>query len=193
VTANVSDLIRRHRTGDTTAGPAIVRAYLPVVRSLALAGTLDPTRAAEVTGRVLGRLLSRAGEARDASRLLALAEEGARDEVRQEVKGSGGRRAYLLTLADSPAARPSGPGMRLPEVLGGHPTDRTAWMLLEAASFLPAHSQAMFLLRYLEGLGYPEIADLAGVSAREVGAAIGAARRLFERELDLYLRKLAKP
>jgi DNA-directed RNA polymerase specialized sigma24 family protein len=193
VIQNVPDIIRRHQTGDATAGPGISRAYLPVVRGLALAGTLDPARAAEVAGRALGRLLGRAGEARDAKRLLALAEEITREEVRLDLKGTGGRRAYLLTLADSAAARTAGPGIRLPEVMAGLPAEKTSWMLLEAASFLPTHSQALFLLHYLEGLGYPEIADLAGVSSREVGAAIAAARRLYERELDLYLRKISKP
>ena len=39
-----TELLRRQKAGDATAGPALARACLPAVRSLAFAGTLDAAR-----------------------------------------------------------------------------------------------------------------------------------------------------
>ncbi len=188
-----TDLLRRLQAGDASAAPALVRACLPAVRSLALAGTLDPARAGEVARRALERILARVHEARDASRLLAIVEEVTREEVRGALKGSGGRKAHLLGLPASAAEKAKGPVLSLPAVLGAEPPEKASWMLLEAASFLPPRSQALFLLRYLEGLSYGEIADLTGTTTREVGTGLAAARRLYEREFGNYLRKLGAP
>lgn len=193
LTPSVATLLGRFKNGDRGAGPALCRAYLPAIRALALAGTLDPAAATTVAERALAGFRDRLPEARDAARLLGAAEESAREEIRKMTRESGGRTAYLLGLPAEVAARPRGPLVHLPDILGDQPPERAAWMLLEATTWLPVHSQVLFLLRYLEGLSYAGIADLAGISERDVGGAITAARRLYEREFNLHLKKLAEP
>jgi hypothetical protein len=189
----VATLLQRFKDGDRTAGPMLCRAYLPAVRAIALAGTLDPLAARTVTERSLLALRDGLPEVQEAPRLLPLAEEVTRTEVRKMTRESGGRSAHLLGLSAEAASRPRGPLVHLPDILGDQPPERAAWMLLEAATWLPPHSQVIFLLSYLEGLDYGEIANLSGTSAREVGNAITAARRLYEREFNLHLKKLAEP
>lgn len=188
-----TDLVSRWRAGDSGAGPLVGQALLPVARTLALAGTLDPAGAEEVTRAALARILPRLAEADAATHPAAVAEETTREEVRAWVKAHGGRTTEIVGLPAEAAAKARGPAVRLAEIFGELPPDRAALMLLEAVNWIPEQYQSIFLLRNLEGLDYAEIADLTGHSPREVAQSLSAARKLFERELTFQLRKLATP
>lgn len=188
-----TELIPRWRAGDAEAGPLLGHALLPIVRSTALAGTLDPAGADEVTRNALARILPRLAEPDADERASAIAEETTREEARAWVKSHGGRTTEIVGLPAEAAAKARGPAVRLADVFGDLPPDRAALMLLEAVGWLPEPYQTVFLLRHLEGLDAPDIAELTGHSTQEVTTSLTAARKLFERELTFHLKKLAAP
>jgi len=192
VTLPPSDLLDRYRNADQDAGEALLRAYIPVVRSLALAGTLDPDGAAEVAQRALTHLKSRLGGVDGTKELMAAAEEVTRDEVKEWTQAREGRPAHLIGLSPEAAALATPPRVDLEEVFGALPDRQSSWMLLEAVDFLPDHYKALFLLRHMEGLERKEIGELAGLSEKETATGVNAARRLFHRELAFNLQKLAE-
>ncbi|MHC4473598.1 MAG: RNA polymerase sigma factor [Planctomycetota bacterium] len=186
-----SEHLQRLRAGDDRAAADLCGHFLPVVHGLALAGTLDPVAAEDVARATLTRLVERLPEVEHAKQLLPLVEELTREQIKEKLRETGGRFTQLTGLPAELAGRAKPPEPDLEEVFGDLPPERAAWMLVEASTFVPAHQQAMFLLRYLEGMSYEEIAEFTGTAVDEVGKALTAARRLYERELLFHLKKLA--
>jgi len=191
VKGNPQELLDRHHGGDARAGPALCRRYLPAVRGLALAGTMDAEHAATVAKDALGRLLDRLDEVEESARAITVVEEETREALLRFVREHGSRSTELVGIPADVAARAAGPKLDLPSLFEEVPPEKSAWMLLEGATYLPDKYETVFLLRYLEGMGYQEIGELVGQSAREVGNTVAAARRLYDRELGFHLRKIA--
>jgi DNA-directed RNA polymerase specialized sigma24 family protein len=186
-----SEHLQRLRAGDEGAGAALCRHFLPAIRCLALAGTLDPEVADEVVTSTMSRLLERLPEVESPKRLMPLVEEVTREQIKGKLRETGGRYTQLAGLPAEMAARAKPGEPDLTEIFGELPPDRAAWMLLESTAFIPAHQEVLFLLRHMEGMDYEAIGELTGTSVDEVGKALAAARRLFERELVFHLKKLA--
>jgi len=192
VTARPSELLSRFTSGDDEAGQDLCRAYLPVMEGLALAGTLNPEGAEEVVAATARDVMTRLREAGNIAELLALVEDSTRNRIVEWVQGSEGKSSEIVAIPIEVAERAKGQGLDLGAVFGDVPAERSDWMLLEAASWLPPKYQAPFLLRYLSGKNYREIAELSGSDSDQVASDIESARRLYERELTFYLQKQAK-
>ena len=189
---NPAELLSRFASGDADAGPDLCRAYVPVIEGLALAGTLSPQGAEEVIAVTVQDVLARLPEAGNTAELLALVEDSTRTKIREWVQSGEGKSSEIVAIPIEVAERARGQGLDLTAVFGDVPAERSAWMLLEAASWLPARYQTPFLLRYLSGKNYREIAELSGSDSPRVASDLEAARRLYERELTFYLQKQAK-
>ena len=137
-------------------------------------------------------VLAHLSEAGNTAELLALVEESARTKIHEWVQAGEGKSTEIVAIPAEVAERARGKGLDLARVFGDVPAERSAWMLLEAASWLPARYQTPFLLRYLSGKNYREIAELSGSDPTRVASDLEAARRLYERELTFYLQKQAK-
>lgn len=187
-----AELLSRYASGETDAATELCRAYLPVIEGLALAGTLSTDGAGDVVAAAVKDIVSRLFEAGNTAELLALVEESTRTKIREWVQASEGKSSEIVAIPLEVAERAKGQGIDLAAVFGDVPGERSAWMLLEAASWLPPRYQAPFLLRYLSGMKYREIAELSGSDTERVASDLEAARRLYERELAFYLQKQAK-
>ncbi len=187
-----AELLSRYVSGDAGAAPVLCRAYLPVIEGLALAGTLSPDGAEEVVSETVKEIMVRLPEAGTTPELLTLVEESTRTKIQEWVQASEGKSSEIVAIPPEVAERARGQWLDLAAVFGDVPGERSAWMLLEAASWLPPRYQAPFLLRYLFGMSYREIAGLSGSDTERVASDLEAARRLYERELTFYLQKQAK-
>jgi DNA-directed RNA polymerase specialized sigma24 family protein len=192
VTARPAELLARFAAGEMEAAPDLCRAYLPVIEGLALAGTLSAEGAREVVAATVEDVISRLAGIGGPADLLALVEESTRQKIGEWVAAGKGKSSEIVAIPIEVAERARGQGLELAAVFGEVSGERSAWMLLEAASWLPIRYQAPFLLRYLFGLSYRHIAELAGIQSDQVASDLEAARRLFERELAFYLQKQAK-
>ena len=192
MSARPAELLSRFASGETDAAQDLCRAYLPVIEGLALAGTLSPEGAEEVVSATLADVMARLPEVGSTAELLALVEESTRTKLSEWVQASEGKSSEIVAIPIEVAKRAKGQGLDLAAVFGDVPGERSAWMLLEAASWLPPRYQAPFLLRYLSGKSYREIAELSGSDSDRVASDLEAARRLYERELTFYLQKQAK-
>ena len=192
MTPRPSELLARFSSGETEAAPDLCRAYLPVIEGLALAGTLSAEGAREVTSATVEDVIARLSEVADPAQLLALVETSTRTKISEWVQAGQGKSSEIVAIPLEVAERAKGQGIELAAVFGDVPGERSAWMLLEAASWLPPRYQAPFLLRYLFDMSYREIAELAGIDSEGVASELEAARRLYERELAFYLQKQAK-
>ncbi len=192
MTAHAGDLLRRFSAGETSCAPDLCRAYLPVMEGLALAGTLSTEGAGEVVAAAATEVMGRLTEAEAPAELMAMVEETVRAKIRDWIQSGKGKSSEIVAFPPEVAARALRGGLDLPALFGDLPPDKSAWMLLEAASWLPARYQSQFLLRYLNGKNYKEIADLTGTDEERVLTDLGAARRLYEREIDFYLKKQAE-
>lgn len=193
MSASPAALLDRLRGGDAAAAAALARTYFPVFRVLALAGTLDGEGAAEVIRKGLAVFRDRLGEAATARDLLPLAELLAREEIRRWLRRKGGRRSEVVGIPVETARRVRGPTVAFEAAFGDLPPESCAYVLLEAASWLPEAYQAPFLLRYLDNQPVETIAELAGIPVRDVGTSLAAARRLYEREIVFQMKKIAQP
>jgi len=187
-----AELLSQFASGDADAGPDLLRAYVPAIEALALAGTLNTEGAEEVVAATVQDVLAHLSEAGNTAELLALVEESARTKIHEWVQAGEGKSTEIVAIPAEVAERARGKGLDLARVFGDVPAERSAWMLLEAASWLPARYQTPFLLRYLSGKNYREIAELSGSDPTRVASDLEAARRLYERELTFYLQKQAK-
>ena len=187
-----AELLSRYALGETEAATELCRAYLPVIEGLALAGTLSPDGAGDVVAATVKDVVSRLSDVGSTAELLAVVEESTRTKIREWVQASEGKSSEIVAIPPEVAERAKGQGIDLAAVFGDVPGERSAWMLLEAASWLPPRYQAPFLLRYLSGMKYREIAELSGSDTERVASDLEAARRLYERELAFYLQKQAK-
>lgn len=191
MTPSIDDLLGRAHEGDRDALRDLLLRYHPAVRCLALAGTLATEAAQEANRAALTRLATALPAAERPNRLLPIVEEVTRDEVGKVLAHRGDRPSQMMSLDAEAARRNSGPNISLPELLEGVEPDRAAWMLLEAAAWIPPHHETLFLLHYAEGMPPEEIAALASSPVDRINTDLDAARRLYERELGFYARKRA--
>jgi DNA-directed RNA polymerase specialized sigma24 family protein len=182
VSASPDDLLERLKDGDGDAGRELALAYLPVVRSLSLAATLEPEAAKAIAADALAALHAAFAAAADVAALPGVAAEAVRTAARARIGSGTGRRSYLVALPAEAAERAKGPALDLPGILGDTDPDEAGFMLLEAANRLPVRYRVPFLLTLLEGLPWASVADLTGLSPTELENELMAAHRLFERE-----------
>lgn len=175
------EVVARVLGGDAEAFALLFQKYGRVVHALALARTTRRPAAAEVTRRVFlkayERLETVPPEASFRSFLLSVLQEEAAAYVRDH-----GRSLQMLRVGGREAKRASGP-LELRKVMADLRGEDGALVLLEVAGRLPPAYEIPFLLRYLEGMGLPEIAEVTGQTPAEARTAVDGGRRLFEREL----------
>ncbi len=175
------EVVARVLGGDTEAFTVLFHRYGRMVHAVALARTTRRQAAAELTRKVFERTyadLERIPpETTFRQFLLGKIAESASEYVRDH-----GRSMQMLRVGSREARRASG-ALELRRVLSDLRGEDAALVLLEVLGRLPANYEVPFLLRHLEGMSVPEIAEAAGLPAGEVRTALDGGRRLFEREL----------
>lgn len=180
--ASPAQILERLRDGDPEAGRELAVAFLPVVKALSLAASLDARSAKAIAEDALKALPTAFAEVEETSALAGAAAEAVRIAARAHVGSGTGRPSYLVALPAEAADRAKGPALDLPGILEGVDPDEAGFMLLEAANRLPGRYRIPFLLTLLEGLSWADTADLTGMSPTELEKELTAAHRLFERE-----------
>lgn len=180
-TSTDGEAVARALEGDAQAFGTLFRKYGRMVHALALARTTRPAAAAELARKVFERAwadLDRVPAGTTFRQfLVSVLNEQATAYIRDH-----GRSMQMLRVGSREAKRAAGP-MELRKVLSDLPRDEAALVILEVLGRLPPHYEAPFLLRYMEGMGVPEIAEVTGLPDAEVRTVLDGARRLFEREL----------
>jgi RNA polymerase sigma-70 factor (ECF subfamily) len=175
------EVIARVLGGDTEAFAVLFHKYGRMVHALALARTTRRQAAAELTRKVFERayadLEHMPAGVTFRQFLLAVLNESASSYVRDH-----GRSMQMLRVGSREAKRASG-ALELRRVLADLKGEDAALVLLEVLGRLPPTYEVPFLLRHLEGMAAPEIAEVTGSPVAEVRAALDGGRRLFEREL----------
>lgn len=175
------EIVARVLGGDPEAYPVLFRKYGRLVHSLALARTTRRQAAAELTRKVFEKayedLEEMPPETTFRQFLLGILTEASTAYVRDH-----GRSLQMLRVG-SREARRAGAALDLRAVMADLKGEDAALVLLEVLGRLPPNYEAPFLLRFLEGMSYEEIAEATGLPAAEVRTALDGGRRLFEREL----------
>lgn len=174
------DLAERHRRGDDRAFEEVYARYAGMVYSLALRLAGDPEEAADLTQEVFLRIYRHLGTFRGRSSLKTWVYQVGLNQCRSRL---GRSRPDTQPLAEEGAegARPLPDPGRGPEseALAADTGRRVG----EALAALPLAFREAVVLRDLEGLGYEEIAALAGVPVGTVRSRIARGREQLRRLL----------
>jgi len=175
------DLLRRYAGGDAMAARVLMARLAPPVLRLARRLLDDPAEAEDVTQEAMLRLWQiapdwRVGEAQPSTWLYRVAFNLATDRLRR-------RRGVGLDNIDEPE-HPA------PAVLDAMIASDRARALELALAALPERQRAAVVLRHLEGLANPEIAEVLGVGVEAVESLIARGKRrltllLSERRTEL--------
>jgi DNA-directed RNA polymerase specialized sigma24 family protein len=148
----------------------------------------DRKAAAEIVESVFRRAYERLGSLshpvpsfRDM--LLDLTREACRERILKTT-------AWILKVPPEKAAL-AGPAIEIEPILGELPEEHAGLILAEQSVGVPRQYEVPFLLRFVEGLGYGEIARILDVPIGQVEELVDRGRRLHERELRFHLEKIA--
>ena len=168
--AHASDevLLSRYASGDGTAARLLLARLAPPVLRLARRLLDDPAEAEDVTQEAMLRLWQiapewQAGMARPSTWLYRVAFNLATDRLRK-------RRGVALDSVDEPV-HPA------PAVLDAMIATDRARALEMALETLPERQRVAVVLRHIEGLANPEIAEILGVGVEAVESLIARGKR----------------
>jgi RNA polymerase sigma-70 factor, ECF subfamily len=175
------EVVARVLSGDVAAYSLLFQKYGRLVHALALARTTRRAAAADLTRKTFQKVYA------DLDRippeggfrpflLSVLQQEGA-THVREH-----GRSLQMLRVGGA-ESRKAAASLELRWIFRSLKGEDAALVLLEVVGRLPPNYEVPFLLRHLEGMSPPEIAEVTGLGPAEVRTALDGARRLFEREL----------
>lgn len=167
-----AELVERTLTGSTQAFGLLVQRHEPLVRGLARRFARGEAEAQDVVQDVFLRAFDRLATLREPARLRPWL---ARLAVQRGL--ALGRRRRVETAALPRLAREEATTGVAPEA-----TEERA-RLLAALDELPADARAVVVLRYLEGLDAPRIADALGLSPEAVRQRLSRALRLLRERL----------
>lgn len=175
------EVVARVLGGDPEPFALLFQKYGRLVHAVALARTTRTEAAAELTRRTFEKAYERLEAMPPDSGfrpfLLGVLQEEAAAWVKEH-----GRSLQMLRVGGREAKRASG-GLDLPAVLKDLRPADAALVLLEVLARIPPAYEIPFLLRYVEGMGIADIAEVTGQTPAEVRTALDGGRRLFEREL----------
>jgi RNA polymerase sigma factor (sigma-70 family) len=184
------EAIRRVLRGEVEAYELVFQKYGRMVYVIALARLRDAAEARALVPEVLRRTydglgtishpVPRLGEA-----LAALTMELCRERLKTRHNP-----AYILEVPAENASRATA-AFDMASVFEGIDEDRAARILVEQAAGLPAQYEVPFLLRFVEGMSYADIAKVLDVSISDVEDLVDKGRRLHEREVRFHLEKIA--
>jgi len=169
-------MIEACQRGEYDAFRALFEAYQDRVYSIALRYSGDPAAAMDIAQDTFLKLLSSIGEFRAESSfeswLYRIVVNRCLDQQRK------GRRIAqffeeLLDVATAPDE----------SVLNKILRDETAGDVQRIVAQLPPEQRIVVILRYTEGLGYEEIAQILGCSAGTVASRLNRAHKVLERKL----------
>lgn len=182
-----ADVVRRAQQGDAIAFERIYRSHSRKVYTLCLRMTGDPTEAADLTQDVFLQLFRKIGTFRGESSFSTWLHRMAVNIVLMRFRKKPIADTSLDALADpadefgTPAKEFGGPDLRLNGVI-----DRV--ILQAAINELPLGYKAMFILHYVQGYKYTEIAEILGCtvgnSKSQVHKARMRLRELLQRTLE---------
>lgn len=167
-----AELVERTLTGSTQAFALLVTRHEPLVRGLARRFTRGEAEAQDVVQDVFLRAFDQLATLREPARLRPWL---ARLAVQRGL--TLGRRRKVETAALPRLAREEATADAAPET-----TEERA-RLLAALDELPAETRAVVVLRYLEGLDAPRIAEALGLSPETVRQRLSRALRLLRERL----------
>jgi len=185
------EVLRHVLTGQTEEFALLFEKYGRMVHAMAVARLRDRSAAREVVRDVFTRAYERLGTiSHPAPRFGELLQNVTVEICRERLRDRPGT-AWILKIPAEKAAG-VGPGMSMEDILGGMPEEQAAMILAEQAVGLPLQYEVPFLLRFLEGLSYPEIARVLDVEISAVEGLVDRGRRLHERQLRFHLEKIAE-
>ncbi len=184
------EVVKRVLGGEVEEFALLFRKYGRMVRAMAVARLRDQEAAREVVSEVFIRAYERLGSiSHPVPRLGEMLQSLTIEICRERLRDREGT-AWILKVPVEKAAG-AGLGMDLATVLGDLPEDQAAMILAEQAVGIPLQYEVPFLLRFLEGLSYPDIAKILDVPISEVEGLVDRGRRLHERQLRFHLEKIA--
>lgn len=162
------DLLDRYARGDAMAARVLMERLAPPVLRLARRLLSDPAEAEDVTQEAMLRLWQiapewRTGTARPGTWLYRVAFNLATDRLRK-------RRGVALDSIDEPEH----PAPAVLDALIGADRARALELALDA---LPERQRTAVVLRHIEGLANPEIAEVLGVGVEAVESLIARGKR----------------
>ena len=162
------DLLRRYAGGDAMAARLLMTRLAPAILRLARRLLNDPAEAEDVTQEAMLRLWQiapewQAGVAQPSTWLYRVAFNLATDRLRK-------RRGVALDSIDEPV-HPA------PAVLDAMIAADRAQALELALATLPERQRVAVVLRHIEGLANPEIAEVLGVGVEAVESLIARGKR----------------
>ena len=157
------DLLDRYARGDAMAARVLMERLAPPVLRLARRLLNDPAAAEDVTQEAMLRLWQIAPEWRPGTWLYRVAFNLATDRLRK-------RRGVALDSIDEPEH----PAPAVLDALIGADRARALELALDA---LPERQRTAVVLRHIEGLANPEIAEVLGVGVEAVESLIARGKR----------------
>jgi RNA polymerase sigma-70 factor, ECF subfamily len=168
-------LVARWRRGDGAAAAALVERYADAAGAVAFAILGDFTLAEDVVQDTFARASDRLKTLRDGERvgpwLTAIARNLAKDEIRKR------NRETPLGDFDLPCKSDPRRETSLNE-LNHH--------IRDAVAALPESMREVFLMKYMTGMRYNEIAEVLGLTKETVAQRIHRARQKLQRDLEAH-------
>jgi RNA polymerase sigma-70 factor (ECF subfamily) len=182
------EIVKHVLAGEVEEYGLLFQKYGRLVHAMAVARLRDRDQAEEVVKEVFTTAYDRLGSIshpvpRVGEILQSLTVEACRQRLRKTT-------AWILRVPPVKAAE-AGKAIDLEKVLGDLPDEDVSMILAEQSVGVPLQYEVPFLLRFLEGLGYAEIARTLDVPISEVETLVDQGRRLFERELRFHLETIA--
>ena len=175
------EVVARVLGGDAEAYASLFHKYARMVHALALARTTRREAAAAITRRVFEAVYARLETMPEGMRFPQFLFSVLHEEISAYVRDHG--RSMQMLRVGSREAKRIGAALDLRTVMRDLRGEEGALVLFEVLGRLPPTYEAPFLLRYMEGMGAAEIAEVTGQTIAEVRTTLDAGRRLFEREL----------
>ncbi|MCP3858876.1 MAG: hypothetical protein GY704_04430, partial [Phycisphaeraceae bacterium] len=170
------EVVKKILTGEVEAYGLLFEKYGLMVRAMAVARLRDVDAAREVVQDVFLRAYEHLGSISHPVPHLGGVLQNLTIEVCRERLRDRPAKAWILKVTAEKAER-AGPGLDLEAVLGELPRSQAAMILAEQAVGIPVQYEVPFLLRFLEGLSYPDIAKVLDVPISEVEGLVDRGRR----------------
>ncbi len=184
------ETIRRVLRGELEAYELVFKKYGRMVYVVALSRLRDPDEARAVVPEVLKRTYDGLGTISHPLPRLGETLRSLTIEICRERLKSRHTPAYILEVPPESAARAHA-ALELDPVFEGVDEDTIARILVEQAAGVPAQYEVPFLLRFVEGMSYADIAKVLDLSIADVEDLVDKGRRLHEREIRFHLEKIS--
>jgi RNA polymerase sigma-70 factor (ECF subfamily) len=182
------EVVKRVLGGELEAYEQLYRKYGRMVHAMAVARLRDRRAAEEIVREVFRKAYERLGSiSHPVPRFVEMLQNLTLEVCRERILRT---TAWILRVPRDKAAQ-AGPAPDLEAILGELPEETAGLILAEQSAGVPLQYEVPFLLRFLEGMSYSEIARTLGISIREVEELVDRGRRLHERELRFHLEKIA--